>query len=65
MGDSDGDEAALRQMVERFLQNLVTVHGLPYEEARMTVGSELQREYDRRIMHRRSSFRVIQNNQPS
>ena len=65
MGDSDRDEAAFRQMVERFLRNLVTVHGFTYEEARMTIGAELQREHDRRIMQRRSNIKVIQNNQPS
>ncbi len=52
-----------RQMLEQFLNRLITVHGRSREETRFSK-DELQRAYDARKELRRSNFRFIHGNEP-
>ena len=48
-----------KQIIERFLSDLVRDQGLTFADARAFVRKELQREYNDRLRARRASFRVI------
>ena len=45
-------DATFRQMLEKFMNKMVTVHGFSPEEARHIVKGELQRAYDVRFTSR-------------
>jgi hypothetical protein len=62
MSDTDRRrDATFRQVIEKFMNEMVRVHGFTFEEARRIAKNELQRAYDERAMLRRSRFRLIQN----
>jgi hypothetical protein len=48
-----------QQMLEKFLREMVTVHGRASAEAQRIATEEIQRAYDERIKVRRSRFTVI------
>jgi tRNA-dihydrouridine synthase len=52
-----------RQMLEQFLNRLITVHGRSREETRFSK-AELQRAYDAQKKLRRSNFTFIHGNEP-
>ena len=64
MSDTDpNQDEVFPQMLERFFNRLMTVHGLSHEEAWITKG-ELKRAYDERKRRRRSNFTLIRGEKP-
>jgi hypothetical protein len=56
--------ATFRQMIEKFVDEMVSVHGFMPAEARRIATNELQRGCDERAALRRSRFSLIQNDKP-
>jgi hypothetical protein len=62
MSDTGSRRAGtFRQMIEKFIDEMVSVHGFTPAEARKIAANELKRACDERAALRRSNFRVIQN----
>jgi hypothetical protein len=57
-------DATFRQMIEKFIDEMVSVHGFTFEEARRIAKNELQRSYDERAKLRRCRLRLVQNDNP-